>query len=316
MTASGPVTNFGPAPLAHRNDTAPAAEDSATTSACWVCGRAALRLIHKGNLPATLDAAHFRITDSAYGSTADVYECGGCGFRQSSALHDVLRYYEQMADEEYEATRDARSLQARMLLRRVARHRPTGRLLDIGAGSGILVEQALAAGYRAEGVEPSWPLYEQGLAYGLPLHHGILPTPAVRGPYDIATMVDVIEHVSDPVGMLNQARELLRADGVAVVVTPDVQSLVARLLGWRWWHYRIAHIGYFSRSNLELALRRAGLELIDVSRPAWYFPAGYLAERALKFVPRKLRFHPPAFLQKLTVRLNLRDSLMVIARKA
>jgi 2-polyprenyl-3-methyl-5-hydroxy-6-metoxy-1,4-benzoquinol methylase len=273
-------------------------------------------LVRKGSLPPNLAAAHFRITDSAYGCTADIFQCGHCGFRQSSTLRDVLHFYEQMGDDEYEATRAARLLQARKLLQHVARYRPSGRLLDVGAGSGILVEEALAAGFQAEGIEPSRSLLEQGRAHDLPLHHGVLPSSEVPGPYDVVTLVDVIEHVGDPVKLLTQAAALLSASSIVVIVTPDVSSFAARLLGWRWWHYRIAHIGYFNRDNLALALRRAGLEMLEVSRPAWYFPASYLAERALTFVPAALRFKPPQFLDRLTVRLNLLDSLAVIARKA
>jgi hypothetical protein len=118
------------------------------------------------------------------------------------------------------------------------------------------------------------------------------------------------------VGLLAQASGILATNGIAVVVTPDAASIAARLLGWRWWHYRIAHIGYFNRANLAEALRRAGLELIDVSRPAWYFPASYLAERLMTFLPPMLRFRPPAFFDRVTVRLNLFDSWIAIARKA
>jgi 2-polyprenyl-3-methyl-5-hydroxy-6-metoxy-1,4-benzoquinol methylase len=283
--------------------------------ACRVCGSATLRLTRKGNLPPDLGAAHFRITDKAYGRTADIYQCDGCGFRQSSTLHDVIRFYEGMDDDEYEATRAARLLQAQRLLQRVATYRPSGRLLDIGAGSGILVEQALSSGYEAEGIEPSRPLYEQALARGLPVHHGVLPSASVQARYDIATLIDVIEHVEDPVGLLMQASDVLAADGIAVVVTPDVSSLAARVLDGRWWHYRIAHIGYFNQETLARALTRAGLAVVNVSRPAWYFPASYLAERAMTFVPAALRFRAPAFLDRITVRLNLFDSLMVVARK-
>jgi 2-polyprenyl-3-methyl-5-hydroxy-6-metoxy-1,4-benzoquinol methylase len=283
---------------------------------CWICGSPDPRLVRKGALPSDLAAAHFRITDKAYGCTADIYQCRKCGFRQSSTLRDVLHFYEEMGDNEYEATRAARALQARMLLRYVARHRRSGSLLDVGAGSGILVQEALACGYQAEGIEPSRSLFEQGQAHGLPLHHGVLPYAEVPGPYDVVTLVDVIEHVGDPVKLLRQAAGLLNNNSILVIVTPDVGSIAARLLGWRWWHYRIAHIGYFNRDNLALAMRRAGLEIIDVSRPAWYFPASYLAERALTFVPAALRFRPPELLERLIVRLNLFDSLTVVARKA
>lgn len=283
--------------------------------ACRVCGMAGLKLIRKGNLPSDLTASHFRITDKSYGTTADLYQCPSCSFRQSSTLHNVIRFYENMDDDEYEVTRAARLLQANRLLRSVARYRASGRLIDIGAGSGNLVEQAISLGYQAEGIEPSRALFERGRVRGLPLHYGVLPCLDMRGSYDVATIIDVIEHVEDPVDLLLKTADILSPSGIVVVVTPDVDSIAACLLKQHWWHYRIAHIGYFDETTLALALTRAGLAIEHVLSPAWYFPASYLAERAMTFVPEALRLRPPAFLRHITVRLNLFDSLMVVARK-
>jgi len=142
-----------------------------------------------------------------------------------------------------------------------------------------------------------------------------LPLAGLRAPYDVATIVDVIEHVDDPVGVRTLTSEILTPKGIVVVVTPDVDSVAARLLGWRWWHYRIAHIGYFGRKTLAIALRRAGFEGIGVTRPAWFFPGTYLAKRAMTFFPAVVNVPPPRFLDKITIRLNLFDSLMIVARK-
>jgi SAM-dependent methyltransferase len=298
----------------------PAAAEAAVVGAlssdpCWVCGNSPLVLKRRGRLPPQLSAEHFKITDSAYGCTADIFECSRCGFRQAGSLGEVLQFYEAMSDEAYEHSRDARSVQARMLLRSVGRLRPSGRLLDVGAGSGILVAEALRQGYVPEGIEPSGPLSAQARARDLPVHHGVLPKDDWRGVFDIATVIDVIEHVGDPLGLLRQVHETLRPDGLLVVVTPDVASVMARLLGWRWWHYRIAHIGYFNRATLTRAVVAAGFEPIAVMRPAWYFPMSYLCERALVYAPKFLRFKPPARLDGVTVPLNLFDSLLMVARR-
>ncbi len=292
-----------------------AAVDAMPGGRCWICGDRSLVLEKRGNLPADLSAENFRISDSAYGCTADLFICRACGFRQASDLPDVLRFYQDMDDDAYEESRDARSVQARMLLKTVARYRDRGRLLDVGAGSGILVAEAARMGFDAEGIEPSGPLYAQAKQHGLNVHHGILPSPAARGPYDIATVIDVIEHVPDPIDLLRQVRSTLAEGGVAVVVTPDVSSVMARVLGRRWWHYRIAHIGYFNRQTLVLALRGSGFEPVKFFRPNWYFPASYLMERAFRYIPGALRFTAPARLDRWVVPLNLRDSLLVVARR-
>src|SRR6185312_17166433 len=102
-------------------------------------------------------------------------------------------------------------------------------------------------------IEPSLALQAQAQARGLPVHRGVLPSPNVTGLYDIVTAVDVIEHVPDPVGLMRVIAATMAPQGIAVFVTPDVGSFAARLLSWKWWHYRIAHIGYFDQRTLRRA---------------------------------------------------------------
>ena len=113
-----------------------------------------------------------------------------------------------------ETGRAPRALQAERLLGAVRPYCPTGRLLDIGAGAGILVDAANRAGYRAEGVEPSDWMVRRAAEHGVTVHRGVLPMPGISGPYDVVTLVDVIEHVSDPADLLAQARAVLAPDGV------------------------------------------------------------------------------------------------------
>ena len=284
--------------------------------ACWVCGAGKWRLIKPSDVVLELSSSDFAITDSRYGVTGALHLCGSCGFVQSSDVQDVQRFYEQLEDPGYVAGHKERSLQAEKLLDLVTPLKPGGRLVDIGAGSGILVEQALHRGYDAAGVEPSAWLCEQGCKRLLPLHLGTFPHPEIAPGIDIVTLVDVLEHVADPVGLLQLVRTQLADDGIGLVVTPDVGSIAARLLGRRWWHYRIAHIGYFNQQTLLRALRRAGLEPLRVGRPGWYFSLQYLVERVHAYLPAWVRLPPLPALDKWIVPLNLRDSLYVIFRKS
>jgi SAM-dependent methyltransferase len=282
---------------------------------CWVCVSKDISLVKSSDVERELSSADFEITDKNYGQTAAIYRCNGCGFMQCSALEDVLCYYQNMDDEAYEATRHQRSLQAHKLIVELAHLKPEGRLLDIGAGAGILVEEAIELGFEAIGVEPSAPLFEKAQAYGLPIINTVLPSRLVDGCFDVVTLVDIIEHVSDPYDLLVQAVNVLAEDGVLLVVTPDARSAASRILGWKWWHYRIAHIGYFNRANLLLLLDRVGLEPVSVNRPSWYFPLNYLLERVQSYLPCVLRVKVPTILSKVTIRLNLYDSLSVVCRR-
>ena len=230
-------------------------------------------------------------------------------------MKDVLRFYEGLEDSAYEAGREERGLQAHKLLEIARKLQPGGWLLDIGAGSGMLVEQALQMGYRAQGIEPSAWLYKVAKQRGLPVHLGTFPHPAATSPFDVITLIDVIEHVSNPVDLLRNIAESLSPGGIALIVTPDVSSVAARLMGWKWWHFRVAHIGYFNKRSLSLALDRAGLQLILKKRPGWYFSANYLWERTHRYLPEVFRVAPPRLLSRVVIPLNLRDSWLVACRR-
>lgn len=284
---------------------------------CWICGGQQLTRIRASGVQGALDSTRFKITDAAYGVTLAIDQCASCGFRQCSDLDDAVAHYESMIDDGYEASSPARSLQAAQLVQSVLGKRsPSGlRLLDVGAGSGLLVEQANAIGVRAEGVEPSYWLYQRATDRGLKFHHGVIPHPDVQPGYDLMTVVDVIEHVNDPVGLMCEAGRLLSDTGVGLVVTPDVSSFAARAMGWRWWHYRVAHIGYFNQSTLTAALDHAGLVAERWFRPTWHFPLDYLIERACVYVPGQPRLKMPGSAGSWVVPLNLFDSLAVVFRK-
>jgi len=281
---------------------------------CWLCHGQDLRLVKAANLPPSIDGSAFRVTDAGYGQSGPVYMCQSCTFRMCPGFEDAVRYYKVMDDPEYETTRGPRALQALRLLSQITGDHKVGRLLDIGAGSGILVEQAGNLGYIAEGVEPSDWLARRANERGIRVHHGVLPIDSVRGPYDIVTLIDVIEHVSDPVGLLRCAREVMKPDGIGLVVTPDIGSLTARVMGDRWWHYRVAHICYFTQLTIREGLRRAGLIPVHTFRPSWYFSLAYLIERlAVYGAPlRRLRLRKT---EQIVIPLNLFDSIAVVFRR-
>ncbi len=290
-----------------------------TTETCRVCGSQQTRSCRKRSIDRPLEPDDFRISDSRYGLTLELWRCEDCGFvfAPASEVNELERLYEDLEDPGYAESQESRSLQMRWLVDLARRHAPQARsALDIGAGAGLLVREARAAGLDAEGVEPSRWLVEQARRlHGIDLRCGVYPHPELEGRrFDIVFLVDVIEHVAHPVELLRAGRGALEPGGVFVVVTPDVSSVAARILRGRWWHYRLAHVGFFDRASLARAARAAGLTVTSWTRARWFFQVRYLAERTARYLPvgaiNRLaeRTAPLRWIYDRIVPLNLHDS--------
>jgi 2-polyprenyl-3-methyl-5-hydroxy-6-metoxy-1,4-benzoquinol methylase len=299
---------------------------SSTGQRCWVCASESTTRWKPRNFDGELSPEHFRITDSTYGATLALRLCRDCGFifADDPELPSLLEHYERLEDRGYEQTQDTRALQMAWLLARIGKVRPNARtLLDIGAGTGLLVAQASRLGYDAIGIEPSHSLVEAALRdHGVKLLQGTFPHSQLGArTFDVITLIDVIEHVNAPVDLLRACASAQTANGIVVVVTPDVGSVAARLLGKRWWHFRIAHVGYFSARSLEAAARNAGLQPLQRFRAKWFFRAQYLAERLARYLPLggiNRMANRPGLLQRIyqqVVPVNLHDSTVIILAK-
>ncbi len=140
-------------------------------------------------------------------------------------------------------------------------------LLDIGCGDGTLLEAAGLAGYRKRlGLEISSTLVELvrvRLGDDLVSSQTVGSLPLAS--FDVVGLINVLEHVRQPLEMLRQIRECLVPGGILLVHVPNFRSLAARLRGPRWHQIEpYAHFYYFTADVLGEMLRRAGL--IPVSR--------------------------------------------------
>lgn len=174
-------------------------------------------------------------------------------------------------------------------VRRLARHTPPGRLLDVGAAAGFFMDEARRAGWRVEGVDVSPEMSAYGREQlGLDLQTAPFRDVA-RQPqsFDCVTMWDYIEHSFDPAGELAHAHELLRPGGFLALSTGDADSLVARLSGRRWHLLTPRHHNFFfTGATLGRACHQAGFDIVWTGHPG--------AQYTLRYLTYKLRSMAPA----------------------
>ena len=268
----------------------------------------------------------FRCTSVGYGVHHTIVECLKCGLVYSNPRWDqseIINHYEAVEDPLYLEEREGRVLTFQRHLRPlIALTGPAAgrRLLDVGCYIGVFVEIAREAGWQAVGLEPSaWGVAE-ARKRGLEVIEGTLAEadlPAAS--FDVVTLWDVIEHLTDPLGELRQAHRVLKPGGLIVIHTMDIESLFAKLMGPKWPWLMEMHLYFFSHGTLKQMLATAGFELIRSEAQGRYLRLGYLITRvrpysqkiagALEWLAERLGW------RELAVPINLGDLFTAYARR-
>jgi SAM-dependent methyltransferase len=255
----------------------------------------------------------------------DLYRCGECGtvhqlsVPRGGELHEL---YREMTDERYLWEEEGRRRQARRLLDLLGERMPRGRLLEVGCGPGLLLDEARRRGYEVEGVELSadaarYARERLGLRVkAIAFEDDALTSALDSERYDAVLAVDVLEHLDEPVLALDRMRELLAPGGVLLIVTSDPSSLVARALGRRWWCYEPAHVCLIPRGTMRELIAERGLGIVKDVRLIHTFTLKYwlvgLSERGgwIAGAIARIAARVP---QTLMLTASLRDDRVLLA---
>src|SRR4051794_33857178 len=176
---------------------------------CAICsGPLDLRLPGLGGAPSPAALSPSLHEPGAHG---DLYACAECGTVQQPslprgrALHDL---YRAMADDAYLAETPGRRRTAERLLDLIGAHVPRGRLLDVGCGPGLLLDEARRRGYDVVGLELSATAAAHARdVLGLPVREMPLEH-LTEEEFDVIVLADVLEHLDDPLAALDGCHEL------------------------------------------------------------------------------------------------------------
>lgn len=105
---------------------------------------------------------------------------------------------------------------------------PQTRVLDVGCGTGAILEE-FSRRYRASGIDPSPQAVDFCRQRGLTdVRTGLLADLPPDPVYDLITMLDVVEHVEDDLGLLKEARRRLVPGGHLLIAVPAYRWLWSR----------------------------------------------------------------------------------------
>ncbi|WP_413328283.1 class I SAM-dependent methyltransferase [Synechococcus sp. MIT S9508] len=181
------------------------------------------------------------------------------------------------------------------VLKRLCKITNIQNILDVGCGKGEFVWAARNSGYAIKGIELSLEAVSVARSFNLPVQQHSLFSPALdSSSWNAITMFEVIEHVENPVAMIQRATDLLAPGGVLYLTTPNYDSLDRLCLGEKWNVFHPEHIIYFSTRGLarlvrqhEPRLRLIAVESNNISPQLFGFVRSlfrlpYLGKRNLK----------------------------------
>jgi ubiquinone/menaquinone biosynthesis C-methylase UbiE len=164
-----------------------------------------------------------------------------------------------------------------------------GKLLDVGAGTGILMELARESCYELYGVEVARDGIEAitrkfGAEHVIPGYFEKIDFAAMGliSAFDVVTMIDLLEHVREPNEALRKAFSLLKTKGYLLLCLPDTSSLTARIFKKRWNLYATEHLFSFSKICLSRLLRNHGFKVCKLQAAPKFMTIEYIHNHLLR----------------------------------
>lgn len=266
-----------------------------------------------------------------------IYKCSSCGLARTDLKQKYSEFVEKHYNKGYFTGDPTRSAyinykddkqfivkNMEQFMARVYTHKKKGKLLDVGCALGFFVELAKKKGYDAYGFDPSTYAVAEAkkLVGDKRIKKGTIST--VKYPkksFDVITMFDVFEHLSDPGADIAKLTTLLKDDGILVIATGDTNSLLAKTLKRRWTFYiPPQHLFFFNKPLMAGLLAKYKLTSVEWFRIGKWLSLRYVLHLAkttgeskiahvLYILMEKLR------LEQIPLYLPVQDNMVTIVKK-
>ncbi len=201
----------------------------------------------------------------------------------------------------------------------IKRFKPSpGRVLDIGAATGVMLDIYKGMGWKTFGIEPS-----QSAQIAQEKGHNVKRTSLeksdIKGVFDLIIANHVLEHIENPQLFLKDVRRLMKKDSVLYIDVPNFGSWRSRRMK-AFWPYLLTdeHVHHFTRESLTYLLQICGFEVLYVTSRSGLFetshPFLYLWNELIHF---KKNFFSDIFsapLDLFVTTIDRGDSMGVVAR--
>lgn len=190
-----------------------------------------------------------------------IFRCKSCGHRQ------IIRDSQKTTIKVISMTMRGLSTKAHWVFDRLPvdiKARNSIRVLDIGCWTGDIL-LGLPASWDKTGIEMNVRAAEIARKRGLNVIVGSFDTVPLTRSYELVLLLDVLEHLEEPIRMLEIIANLLAPSGYLVALTGNADSLGAHCYKGKWYYANYPeHTSLFTPESAELGVNHVGLKMRDI----------------------------------------------------
>lgn len=139
-------------------------------------------------------------------------------------------------------------------------------ILDIGCHAGELLQVGNETGWETVGVEIDTGAAGYARSRGLNVLDFKFPDAhdSFSRKFSVVSLLDVLEHIADPLGFLKETKRLIEEGGVIVIQVPNFESLYVQLSVGENHNFCIDHVNSFTQDSLEAVTKLSGFKTLKI----------------------------------------------------
>ena len=185
-------------------------------------------------------------------------------------------------------------------LREMQKIKAHGKLLDIGTNMGFFLNKARQFGFDVCGVEPSTSLAKIATdKFHLRIANSFFNKSLFDNEkFDIVTMIDVFEHVTEPLGILSDIHQIMKNDGLLCIKVPNgnynkLKLKLARAFKREDFHdifNGYEHVVHYTSETMKKMLDKQGFKIkktilpLPIHPPLWANLVGHYYQYPSPFI--------------------------------
>jgi len=214
---------------------------------------------------------------------SEILRCANCShlFIKPAPLVSLNdRTMDSIDDAEFAGSTFLKKLQQNLIIKKEIKNawkflksdQPT--LLDLGCGTGWTTAIWRDHGFKVTGLEPSESRGKIARErHRLEVSNKHIEDFNVSQKYDVVIMRHLLEHIEDPMSVLQRIKSFLNPNGLLIIILPNINSIGRYLFRENWAWILPWHLHFYTPRTLSMLIENNGfqkLKLYQMPSPLWY----------------------------------------------